>query len=58
MEDLLPKQPFFDRHEFVGDLLKGNEVAEKLHLIVQYSMIKGREIVGKVLGTKETFEKL
>jgi len=58
MEDLLPKQPFFARHEFVGKLSKGDEVVDKVHVVVQYSLIKQGEIVGKVLGTTKICEKL
>lgn len=58
MEDLLPKQSFFARHEFEGNLSKRDEVADKLHVVVQYSLIKEGEIVGKVLGTGKTFKKL
>lgn len=58
MEDLWPKQPFFNRHEFIGNLSRCDEVADKLHIVVQYSLIKEGEIVGKVLGTTKTCEKL
>ena len=58
MENKLPKQPFFARHEFVGNLSNGNEVASKLHLVVQYPRTKEGGIVGKVLGTRETYTKL
>lgn len=58
MEDLWSKQPFFNRHEFIGNLSRCDEVADKLHIVVQYSLIKEGEIVGKVLGTTKTCEKL
>lgn len=58
MEDVLPKQPFFARHEFVGKLSKGDEVVNKLHVIVQYSLIKEGEITGKVLGSAKVCERL
>jgi hypothetical protein len=58
MDELIPKQPFFERHEFLGSLVQDDKSADDLQIVVQFSLLKEGEIAGQVLGTSETFDKL
>jgi hypothetical protein len=58
MDELIPKRPFFERHEFLASLTQGDKSVDDLQVVVQFSLLKEGEIVGQVLGTSETFNKL
>jgi len=58
MEVFFPKRPFFERLEFISRLSKQGQIADKVHLVVQYPLIKQGEILGKAFGSKKTSERL
>ena len=58
MNELIPKQPFFERYEFLGSLSQGEKAAKNIQVVVQFPLLKQGEIVGQVLGNSETFGKL
>lgn len=58
MDELIPRQPFFERHEFIGSLIQGDKSADDLQIVVQVSLLKEGEIAGQVLGNSETFNRL
>ncbi|MCJ7508309.1 MAG: hypothetical protein MUO85_06205 [candidate division Zixibacteria bacterium] len=57
-KDLFPKEPFFDRIEFKGNLTKHDEVADGIHFVVQYPLSKQGEVVGKAFGDRSTYRRL
>jgi hypothetical protein len=58
MEELLQKLPFVERLEFVGSLKQGDKIADGLHIVLQYSLLREGDITGTVLGTTQTFKEL
>lgn len=57
-EEIYPRRLFYERDELKGTLSKGTESIEGLQVILQYALNKPGEIVGKVLGTQETTERI
>ncbi len=51
MEDLLPKQPFHKRIEFLGRLSKPGMSVGNLQMVVQYSLVEANDITGRILGS-------
>ena len=58
MEFFFPKKPFFERIEFIGKLSKQDKFADRIHLVLQYPILKQGEIIGKAFGTKEMLERI
>ncbi|HUI28830.1 MAG TPA: hypothetical protein VLX91_01345 [Candidatus Acidoferrales bacterium] len=58
VDEFYPKKPFFERHEFVGTLFKGDKSAPDLQVVIQYSLIEEGEIIAKVVGNVDTFKKI
>jgi hypothetical protein len=58
IEDIFPKNPFFERREFKGSLSRQQQTADGLQFVVQYPLTKEGEIQGKVLGDRNTFKKI
>lgn len=57
-DEFYSRKLFFERHEFVGVLSKGDKFVEDLHIVVQYSKIKESDIIGKILGNIDTTQKI
>ena len=58
MEQLIPKQPFYERYEFLASLSQADVVVDGLQVVVQYHLLKQGEIRTQVLGNSTTFDKL
>lgn len=54
MDELWTPKEFYDGQEFSGTLSKGIEVVENLQILVQYSLIREGEILGKIIGDRKT----
>ena len=54
MDELWTPKEFYDSQEFPGNLSKGTEVVEDLQILVQYSLIREGQILGKIIGDRQT----
>lgn len=58
MEDVFPKEIFSERHEFSGVFSKGDKSIDDLQVIIQYSLINGDGISGKIIGKSVLYDKV
>jgi hypothetical protein len=58
MKEFFPRQPFFERHECFASLIRGNQLAEGLHVIIEYPLHIQGDIVGHVIGNRATYDKI
>lgn len=58
MKILSFQQEIIDKHEFLGTISNGNETIDNLHIILQYPLATQGKIIGKIIGTRETFNKV
>ena len=54
MDELWTPKEFYDSQEFPGSLSKGTEVVDDLQILVQYSLIREGQILGKIIGDRQT----
>ncbi|MDA2919619.1 hypothetical protein MYX76_09045 [Desulfobacterota bacterium AH_259_B03_O07] len=54
MRDLFTKNKFSRLYEFEGKLSNDKETLDKLHMVLEYSLVKAGEIVGRIVGNQKT----
>ncbi len=57
-EYIYPKKPFKETLNFHGKLIYNDGSIDDIHIIIQYSLLKGEAIEGKIIGTSKTFSEL
>lgn len=58
MESSSYQQEIIDKHEFLGSITNGKETVENLHIMLQYPLTSQGKITGRIVGTKEIFDKV
>jgi hypothetical protein len=58
MKELFPQQPFYERQECFASLMQGEYSADDLQVIIEFPLHKQGEIIGHVIGTQATYDKI